>query len=96
MGPINVLFHNHNISINDQSVRIYDDNLKLLWDSNNSSDIASNNTETVPVVVDPLQWQTWSESSIKSNLSVITSPTPLEQLYVTNDETIVICGTVGT
>jgi hypothetical protein len=58
----------------------------LLWDSANYSDIVSNNTELVPIVTGPLEWQTWSEPTV-SNLPVITSPKPLEQLNITNDET---------
>ena len=49
--------------MNDHSVRIYDDNLTLLWDSADYSDIVSDNTEIIPIVVGPLQWQTWSESN---------------------------------
>ncbi len=30
-GPVIVLFHNQNISMDGQTLRIYDDNLKLLW-----------------------------------------------------------------
>jgi hypothetical protein len=67
--------------MSSQSVRIYDDNMTLL------SDIASNNTEIVSVVVGPLTWRTWSEP-IVSNLPVITSPNPIEQLQITNDESI--------
>ncbi len=70
-----------------QSVRIFDDNLNLLWGSANYSDINSNNTKFIPVVVDPLEWKTWSKPNI-SNLPVITSPNPIEQLVLTNDETI--------
>ncbi|CAF1034774.1 unnamed protein product [Rotaria sordida] len=86
--PVNVLFRNQNISIDDQSILIYDDNMNLLWNSANYSDIDSDNTEIFPVVVGPLNWQTWSESSKILNLSVITSPSPLEQLSITNDDTI--------
>jgi outer membrane lipoprotein-sorting protein len=84
---VNVLFRNQNISIDGQSVCIYDDNVNLLWNSVNYSDINSANTELFPVVIGPLQWRTWSESSV-SNLPVITSPNPIEQLYITNDQTI--------
>jgi hypothetical protein len=87
-SPINVLFHNQNISMKGSSLRIYDDNMTLLWYSDNYSDIPNDNTEIIPIVIGPLNWQTWSESSVKSNLPVITSPTPLEQLNLTNDETI--------
>ena len=80
---IHVLFRNQNISIDSQSVCIYDDNGNLLWDSANYSDI----TELFPVVIGPLQWRTWSELSV-SNLPVITSPNPIEQLHITNDQTI--------
>jgi hypothetical protein len=83
---VNVLFRNQNISMAAQSVHIYDDNMALLWDSANYSNIVSNNTELVPIVTGPLEWQTWSEP-IVSNLQVITSPKPLEQLNITNDET---------
>jgi hypothetical protein len=85
--PVNILFRNQNISMDAQSVRIYDDNLNLLWDSANLSDIISDNTEIIPGVTGPLEWQTWSEPTV-SNLPVITSVSPLEQLSVTNDETI--------
>jgi len=81
-----VLFRNLNISMSAKSIRIYDDNMILLWDSANYSDIVSDNTEIVPVVVGPLQWQTWTESN-SSILPVITSPSPIEQLLITNDET---------
>jgi hypothetical protein len=70
-----------------RSVRIYDDNMTLLWDSANYSDIASDNTEIVPVVIGPLEWRTWSEPTV-SNLPVISSLNPMEQLNITNDETI--------
>jgi hypothetical protein len=83
---VNVLFRNQNISIAARSVHIYDDNMSLLWDSANYSDIVSNNTELVPIVTGPLEWQTWSEPTV-SNLPVITSPKPFEQLNITNDET---------
>jgi hypothetical protein len=43
----------------EKSVRIYDDNINLLWDSANYSD----NNQIIPVVVGPLQWKTWSESN---------------------------------
>ncbi|CAF3494799.1 unnamed protein product [Adineta steineri] len=84
---LGVLFHNQNISMTSQSVRIFDDNLNLLWDSANVSGIPSDNTEIFPVVIGPLDWQTWSEPVI-SNLPVVTSPNPIEQLKITNDETI--------
>ncbi|CAF4807653.1 unnamed protein product, partial [Rotaria socialis] len=74
--------------MNDHTVRIYDDNMTLLWDSADYSDVASNNTELVPVVVGLQNWQTWSESSAKSNLPIITSANPIGQLNITNDETI--------
>ncbi len=45
------------------------------------------NTVRVPVVTGPLDWKFYSESS-KSNLPVITASKPLEQLNLTNDETI--------
>jgi hypothetical protein len=86
--PISMLFHGQNITFNQLGLRIYDDNVNLLWDSNNYSDIHSDNTMIVPVVAGPLQWQTWSESSKIISLPVITSPSPLEQLNLTNDETI--------
>jgi hypothetical protein len=66
-----------------QSVRIYDNNGILLWDNANYSD----NTETIPLIMGPLKWQTWSESFL-SNLPILTSPNPIEQLSTTNDETI--------
>jgi hypothetical protein len=86
-NQVNVLFRNQNISINGQSVSIYDDNLNFLWNSANYSDIISDNTQLFPVVMGPLQWRTWSEPTV-SNLPVITSANPIEQLQVTNDETI--------
>ncbi len=42
----------------DQSVRIYDDNLIIRWDSSNYNDIISDNTEIFPVVLSSLKWQT--------------------------------------
>ena len=39
-----------------RSVHIYDENMALLWDSANYSDIVSNNTELVPIVPGP----TWN------------------------------------
>ncbi len=33
--PIDVLFRNQNITFNQADLRIYDDNVRLLWDSNN-------------------------------------------------------------
>ena len=82
-----VLFQKQNISIASQSVRIYDNTMNLLWDSANYSDISSHNTEIVPIVTGPLKWRTWSEP-IPSNLPSISSPNPMEQLNITNDETI--------
>jgi hypothetical protein len=84
---ISVLFQNQNITMSGQSIRVYDDNMNLLYDSANYSDINSNNTEIVPVVVGPLEWRTWSESTV-SNLPFTTSPNPIEQLTITNDESI--------
>src|SRR5690348_9724379 len=69
------------------SVRIYDNNTNSLWDSANISDISSDNTKLFPIVIGPLEWRIWSEP-IVSNLPVITSPYPIEQLKITNDETI--------
>jgi hypothetical protein len=87
--PLNVLFRNQNISMDGQSIRIYDDNMTLLWYNTDYSGIASNNTKIFPIVVGPLNWQTWSESSsIKTNLTVITWPSPIGQLVITNDETV--------
>jgi hypothetical protein len=85
--PVNTLFRNQNISMAKQSIRIFDDNLNVLWDSANYTDIDSDNTKLFPVVIGPLEWKTWSEPTV-SNLPVITSPNPIEQLTVTNDETI--------
>ena len=85
--PVFILFRNQNITMAPHSIRIYDDNLSLLWDSANYSDIKSDITELVPVVVGPLQWKTWSEPTV-SNLPVTTSLNPIEQLVLTNDETI--------
>jgi hypothetical protein len=84
---VSVLFQNQNISMVRRSVRIYDDSMMLLWDSANYSDISSNNTQILPIVSGPLEWRTWSEPTL-SNLSVISSARPMEQLNITNDETI--------
>ncbi|CAF2383629.1 unnamed protein product [Rotaria sp. Silwood2] len=86
-NTLGVLFRNTNISMTGHSVRIFDDNLNVLWDSANVSDIQSFNTEILPIVFAPLEWQTWSEP-VTSNLPVLTSINPIEQLKVTNDETI--------
>jgi len=86
-SDVYVLFKNQNISIRARSVRIYDDNLILLWDSANDSDITVNNTVKIPILTSPLQWKTWSEPTV-SNLSVIISSKPLEQYNITNDDTI--------
>jgi beta-galactosidase len=86
-NPINVLFRNKNITMSAYSVQIYDDNANRLWDSANVSDIPSDNTKIFPIVVGPLEWQTWSEPVV-SNLPIVTSLNPIEQLTVTNDETI--------
>jgi hypothetical protein len=86
-NQINVLFHNQNISLAGRSVRVYDDNVNLLWDSTNYGDINSDNTQLFPVVIGPLEWQTWSEPTV-SNLPVNISTKPIEQLLLTNDETI--------
>lgn len=86
-SPQTVLFRNETIKMSSQSVRIYDENIILLYDTANYSDINSNNTEIVPVVNGPFEWRTWTEP-ILSNLSVVTSPSPIEQLRITNDETI--------
>jgi hypothetical protein len=82
-----VLFDNQNISLSGRSVQIYDYNQYLLWNSVNVSDININNTALVPVVSGPLDWKFYSEPS-KSNLPKITASNPLEQLNLTNDETI--------
>jgi hypothetical protein len=58
----------------------------VLWDSANYTDIDSDNTKLFPVVIGPLEWKTWSEPTV-SNLPVITSPNPIDQLIITNDET---------
>ena len=84
---INVLFNNQNISLSSRSVRIFDNNMILLWDSANYSDINHNTTELVPIVTGPLAWKIWSEPSV-SDLPVIVSAKPLEQYIVTNDDTI--------
>ncbi len=88
MTSIYVHFQNQNISMNYQIVHIYDNNMNLLWDSSNSSNIRSDNTEIVPIVDGQLQWQIWSESSKIISLSVVISSSPLEQLNLTNDETL--------
>ncbi len=82
-----VLFDNQNISLSGRSVQIYDYNQHLLWNSVNVSDININNTALVSVVSGPLDWKFYSEPS-KSNLPKITASNPLEQLNLTNDETI--------
>ena len=84
--PIQTLYKNQNISFPAQSVRVYDNNLNIIWDSANYSDVNSDNTEILPVVTGPLEWRTWSEPAV-SNLPVVSSPTPIEQLIITNDET---------
>jgi len=85
---VNVLFHNQNISINGRTVFIYDDQLTLLYDSNDYHDIPSNNTELIPIVTGPFQWQIWSESSKSIDMPIVSSSRPLEQLNLTQDETI--------
>ena len=85
--PVMVKFHNQNLTLADQSVQIYDDNLTLLWNSANFGDIVNGNTEFFPVVSGPLEWRTWTESR-SSNISKILSISPMEQLNLTNDETI--------
>lgn len=82
-----VLFRDQNISIARKSMQIYDDNLVLLWDNANYSDIPSDITEMVPIINDSLPWKVWSES-IVSDIPVITALSPQEQLLLTNDETI--------
>ncbi|CAF1158272.1 unnamed protein product [Adineta ricciae] len=82
-----VLFNNQNISMPAQSIQIYDHSQTLLWNSANVSDINTNNTVLVPIVRSPLDWQFYSEPSV-SDLPVITASKPLEQLNLTNDETI--------
>ncbi len=85
--PVTVHFYGQNISMAEKSVQLYDFSLGFLWNSANYSDIISDNTKIVPIVTGPLQWQIWSEPHT-SNLPVNTSLTPLEQLNITNDETI--------
>ncbi|CAF0987969.1 unnamed protein product [Adineta ricciae] len=86
-NPISVLYRNQNITVSAKSVRIYDDNMIILYDSANYSDINSNNTEIVPIVAGPLEWRTWSEPTV-SSLPFVSSPKPIEQLIITEDETI--------
>ena len=86
-NPLFVLFNNQNISMSGQSVQIYDYNQTLLWNSANMSDININNTVIVPVVTGPLDWKFYSEPS-QSNVPLIKAIKPLEQLNLTNDETI--------
>ena len=85
--PVSILYRNQNLTFPANSIRIYDDNMNILWDSANTSGINSDTSDILPVVVGPLEWKTWSEPTT-SNLPVITSPNPVEQLYITNDETI--------
>ena len=87
-NPLFVLFNNRNISMSAQSVQIYDYNQTLLWNSANVSDININNTVILPAAVTgPLDWKFYSES-FQSNVSLIKAVNPLEQLNLTNDETI--------
>ena len=86
-NPVNTLFHHLNITMETESVHIYDDQLNLLWNSADYRDIPSNISEILPIITGPLQWQTWSESTAKSNLSVVRSLNPLEQLNITNEDT---------
>ena len=86
-NPVTVLFNNLNISLASSSVQIYDYDLSLLWNNANTSGIIRNNTAMVPVVTGPFDWKFYSEPS-KSNLPKIMAPKPLEQLSLTNDETI--------
>jgi hypothetical protein len=86
-NSVSVLFNNQNISMANSSVQIYDYDQHLLWNSANTSDININNTAIVPVVTGPLDWKFYSEPS-KSNLPKVMAPNPLEQLNLTNDETI--------
>ncbi|CAF1271305.1 unnamed protein product [Adineta ricciae] len=83
-----VLFRNQTILMAQHSVRIYDGDMDLLWNSASYSDISSGNTQIIPVVTGPLNWQIWSESLIKPSPPLIISPNPLEQLNITNDETV--------
>jgi hypothetical protein len=83
---INVLFRQQNISLSGVSVSLYDDNVNLLWDSTNYSDINSDNTKYFPVLMGPLEWRTWSEPTV-SNLPVTTSPNPIEQISLTVGQT---------
>ncbi|CAF1002231.1 unnamed protein product [Rotaria sordida] len=59
----------------------------VLFHSTNVSDIRSDNTEIFPIIIGPLEWRTWSEA-VTSNLPILTSLNPIEQLKITNDETI--------
>ncbi len=43
-----VKFHEQNLTLSDQFVRIYNNNLSLLWDSANFSDILHDNTQSFP------------------------------------------------
>jgi beta-galactosidase len=84
---VSVLFRDRNITLSGYSTQIFDDKLNLLWNSAYVADIPSDNTEFFPVVIGPLEWKTWSEPVV-SNLPVLTSPNPIEQLKITNDETV--------
>ena len=84
--PVMVNFHNQNLTLAGESARIYDNDLNLLWDSANYSDIISDNTELIPVLTGPLEWRTWTESE-SSDIPKLLSLIPLEQLNLTNDET---------
>lgn len=86
-NPLAVLYRNQNITLSGQTVRIYDKNFNLLWDSSNVSNIPSDNTAIIPITLGTLPWKTWSESAT-SNLPVLTAVNPIEQLKITNDETI--------
>ena len=81
-----ILFQNQNITMSPRSVRIYDEKFNMLYDTSNYTDISSNNTQLV-TIVDAFQWKTWSESN-QSNASIVSSATPIEQIAITDDQTI--------
>ena len=51
--PLYVLFFNQSVLMPGESVRIYDYNLNILWDSANYSDIVSDNTKIFSIVPTP-------------------------------------------
>lgn len=61
---VTVLFQNRTITMSARSIRIFDENLNVLWYSAKYSGIRSDNTQLVSVVMGPLAWKTWSEPTV--------------------------------